>query len=115
MKTFTQMTPIPLEVVKKMDSATSENYENRSSGFAVLIGAYMGEKMNVSVANKFELVLFYKFKGSLISSYSLFIMNGRKNTLQWTNMTCSAMQQTFWHQLTDSKLKRKEKNLIRQT
>lgn len=49
LKTFTQMTPIPLEVVKKMETETPKDYEKRSSGFSVRLGTFMGEKMNVSV------------------------------------------------------------------
>jgi hypothetical protein len=47
LKSFTQMTPIPLEIIKKMESETPKDYDKRLSGFAVRIGNLMGEKLDV--------------------------------------------------------------------
>lgn len=50
LKSFTQMTSIPLEIIKKLENDTPKDYEKRSSGFAVRIGNYMGEKLDVSLS-----------------------------------------------------------------
>jgi hypothetical protein len=48
LKTFTQMTPIPIEVIIKMKSDTPKDYEHHSTGFSVTTAAAMGQFLDVS-------------------------------------------------------------------
>ncbi|KAG5679732.1 hypothetical protein PVAND_009277 [Polypedilum vanderplanki] len=47
LKTFTQFTPVPLEIVKILESDTPLNYEKRSTGLQITIGSAMAKKLNV--------------------------------------------------------------------
>lgn len=85
LKTFTQMTPLPLDVVKKMESDTPKDYEKRSSGFPARLGNYMGEKMDVSIKKTRFVIIQEMIKSFYLPR--LCITNGRKNTRQLISMT----------------------------
>jgi len=48
MKSFTQMTHIPLPIITSLQSDTPQDYDKRVSGFAVTVGAAMSRNLDVS-------------------------------------------------------------------
>jgi non-canonical (house-cleaning) NTP pyrophosphatase len=47
LKTYTQMTPIPLDIIKKIQLDTPSDYEKKDTGYSVTIGSVMSKKLNV--------------------------------------------------------------------
>lgn len=48
LKSFTQMTFIPLQIITSLESDTPKDYEKRGTGFAVTVGAAMSRNLDVS-------------------------------------------------------------------
>lgn len=51
LKSFTQMISIPSSIVTSLESDTSADYDKRSTGFAVTVGAAMSRNLDVSAIN----------------------------------------------------------------
>lgn len=51
LKSFTQMTPIPSSIVTSLESDTPDDYEKRSTGFAVTVGSAMSQNLDVSFSS----------------------------------------------------------------
>ena len=49
MKTITQMTPIPSQVITSIKADTPDDYKFKDTGFAVTIGSVMAKNLNVSL------------------------------------------------------------------
>lgn len=47
LKTMTQFTPIPLQIITSLQSDTPEDYDKKETGFAVTIGAAMSRNLDV--------------------------------------------------------------------
>lgn len=47
LKSFTQMTPIPLQIITSLQSDTPEDYDKKGTGFAVTVGSAMGHNLDV--------------------------------------------------------------------
>lgn len=56
LKSFTQMTYIPLQIITSLQSETPEDYEKRGTGFSQTVGAAMARNLDVS----YSLVIDYK-------------------------------------------------------
>lgn len=51
LKSFTQMTFIPLSIITSLQNDTPQDYDKRETGFAVTIGAAMSRSLDVSFIN----------------------------------------------------------------
>jgi non-canonical (house-cleaning) NTP pyrophosphatase len=47
LKTFTQMTPIPYELIQKMQTETPQDYDKKATGYSVTVGGVMAKYLNV--------------------------------------------------------------------
>ena len=48
LKSFTQMTYIPLPIITSLQSDTPEDYDKQETGFAFTVGAAMSRNLDVS-------------------------------------------------------------------
>lgn len=48
LKSFTQMTYIPLQIITSLQGDTPQDYEKRDTGFALTVGAAMSRNLDVS-------------------------------------------------------------------